>query len=93
MYIHRYSCNQPSPDEFCVHGVCMSQFYVLLYLTYIPNYSWYTQHNEDATGPGLVFMHIGIHVMCKDYNHLLFRDEFLRVSSLEGLHCQLWCTY
>ena len=38
-------------------------------------------------------MYIGIHVMCKDYNHLLFRDEFLRVSSLEGLHCQLWCTY
>ena len=31
--------------------------------------------------------------MCKDYNHLLFRDEFLRVSSLEGLHCLLWCTY
>ena len=38
-------------------------------------------------------MYIGIHVMCKDYNHLLLRDEFLRVSSLEGLHCLLWCTY
>ena len=29
-------------------------------------------------------MYIGIHVMCKDYNHLLVRDDFLRVSSLEG---------
>ena len=32
-------------------------------------------------------MYIGIHVMCK------FRDEFLRVPSLEGLHSLLWCTH
>ena len=60
-----------------------------VYVHVTPNTHYYTQHSEDTTG-----VRTDVHTcMCKDYNHLLVRDDFLRVSSLEGLHCQLWCTY